>query len=194
MRHPRASGWIGAVLAVSRKALAVAALAAVGLGAALLLARTGGAADVTTTLGDVSVTQTVTETTAETQTATVQETVTATVPAVSPVTTTTPEENTSSGTSTWVWVAVGLAALALVLLIVWLAGRGLRRQLPVEARQQRVFTAVQLWTAKGWMLERETPDSAVLSRGNEIVLLTVDAYGNVNAGPLPGPGRSAPTA
>jgi hypothetical protein len=46
--------------------------------------------------------------------------------------------------------------------------------------------AVGTWAAQGWALERQTGESAVLRRGNELMLVSVDQAGHVSTQPLSG--------
>ena len=46
--------------------------------------------------------------------------------------------------------------------------------------------AVASWAAQGWAIETQTDDSAVLRRGAEAMLVSVDQAGHVSTRPLPG--------
>ena len=98
--------------------------------------------------------------------------------------TTTATTSSNNGTPAWVWVLLGILALALVVLIVFLARRG-GGTVPVEERRQRLDGAVATWAAQGWALESQSADSAVLRRGNELMLISVDQAGHVSTRPLP---------
>ena len=135
---------------------------------------------------------TTTETTVETTTApgstesttvTLQQTTTRRV--VVPTTTTTSQENSASTTPTWVWVLLGAVALAAIgLLVALLTRRGGRGAVPGEERRRRLDGAVASWIAQGWALDNQSADSAVLRRGNEVLLVAVDEAGNVSARPI----------
>jgi hypothetical protein len=79
-------------------------------------------------------------------------------------------------------LAVGLVVLAALLL----ARRGGRGAVPPEERRQRLDRAASSWAAQGWALESQTGDSAVLRRGGELLLVSVDEAGHVSSRPLPG--------
>jgi hypothetical protein len=145
------------------------------------------------TVGGRAAQPTTTETTVETTTApgttesttvTVQQTTTRRV--IVPTTTaTTSPENSASTTPTWVWVLLGAAALtAIGLLVALLTRRGGQRGIPGEERRRRLDGAVASWIAQGWALDSQTADSAVLRRGNEVLLVAVDEVGHVSARPL----------
>jgi hypothetical protein len=127
-----------------------------------------------------------TTTTAPGTTATVQHTTTQRVIVPTPATTTS-ASNTGNETPAWVWVLLGILALGLVVLVVGLLARrggGDGGGIPTEERRRRLDAAVGSWTAQGWAIESETADSAVLRRGSELLLVTVDRAGHVTAGPL----------
>jgi sensor c-di-GMP phosphodiesterase-like protein len=149
----------------------LAALAA-GIAAAAVLAAAGSAQDTTTET--TTTVQTTTEPTTVVQTATVEETRTRilTVPA-----TTTSGEQGSGETPTWVWVLVGALAVGLIAAVIALVAR--RRGSGAEQRQRQLHGAMNSWVAQGWAVESETSDSAVLRRGAERMLVTVDADGHV---------------
>ena len=159
--------------------------------AGLLLAWTLSAGSLA---ADVTTTETVAETTtpAETDTApgitvfattTVARTTTRVVPL--PVTgTTTSDSSDENGTPAWVWVLLAILAVGLVALIVLLARRGGGGP-SVEERRRQLDAAVGSWTAQGWAVESETADSAVLRRGGEAMLVSVDRAGHVSTRPLP---------
>jgi hypothetical protein len=149
---------------------------------------TGGHAQDTTTTATTTETTTATETTTEPattveQTTTVQQTTTRRV-VVPPSGTTTTSSSSGNGTPTWVWVLLGILAVALIVLAALLARRG-RGAMPVEERRQRLDRAVATWAAQGWALESQTGDSAVLRRGGELQLVSVDEAGHVSTRPLP---------
>jgi hypothetical protein len=158
----------------------------VGLGAlfaaGLLLAGSVtavGVADVTTT-ETLPVTTTVEETTtapATTVATTVEQTTTQEVTA--PTTGTTTSSSSSNTTPTWVWAVLGILAAAVIGLIVALLTR--RGGIPAEERQRRLDAAVASWAAQGWALESQTPGSAILRRGSELMAVTVDDRGQISS-------------
>ncbi len=97
--------------------------------------------------------------------------------------TTTSTSSSSDGTPTWVWVLLGILAVALVVLAALLARRG-GGAVPTEERRRRLDGAVATWAAQGWALESQTADSAVLRRGGDLLLVTVDDAGHVSTRPL----------
>jgi hypothetical protein len=144
-----------------------------------------GVADVTST-ETISTTTTVQETTtapAETVTSTVEQTTTQrlTVPAKTTETTAN-ASSTSSGTPTWVWVVLAILAAAVVgLLVAVFTRRG--GGISGEERQRRLEAAVASWAAQGWALENQTPGSAILRRGPEVMVVSVDDQGQVSTRP-----------
>jgi hypothetical protein len=86
-----------------------------------------------------------------------------------------------------VWVLLGILAVALVIVVVLLARRpsGGGGVPPVE-RRRRLDGAVASWTAQGWGLESQSTDSAVLQRGGERMIVSVDPAGQVTTRPLSG--------
>jgi hypothetical protein len=190
------------------KALTLSGLAAVfatGLVLAVTLPVGGGAADKTTT--DTTTTDTTTTDTTSTETTTTTpETTTTTLPGRTVTvettttnfvtlpnpTTTTEETSTSNGTEAWVWVLLGILAAGLIALIVLFATRGHGgggggHALPPEDRLRRLDGAVASWAAQGWAVETQTADSAVLRRGGETMLVSVDPGGHVATRPLAEP-------
>ena len=129
-----------------------------------------------------------TETTVETTTApgtteTVEQTTTRRV--IVPTTTTESGSNVDD-TPTWVWVLLGVLALGVVvLLVVALSRRGGGGGVSVEERQRRLDGAVGSWVAQGWAVESQTADSAVLRRGADLMLVSVDQGGHVSTKPMP---------
>ncbi len=156
--------------------------------AGLLLAGTltaVGVADITTT-ETLATTTTVQETTtapAQTVVTTVEQTTTRKVP-VPANTTATTSETSSSSTPTWVWVVLAILAAAVIGLIVALATR--RGGISGEERQRRLEAAVASWAAQGWALENQTPGSAILRRGPEVMVVSVDDRGQVSTRPAAG--------
>lgn len=102
-----------------------------------------------------------------------------------------PTSTTESGsdvndTPTWVWVLLGVLALGVVvLLVVALSRRGGGGGVSVEERQRRLDGAVGSWVAQGWAVESQTADSAVLRRGGDLMLVSVDQGGHVSTQPMP---------
>lgn len=90
--------------------------------------------------------------------------------------------DTSSGTKTWALVAIGAAIVALIALIGWLASR--HKDLPPDARRRVLAQAVAAWVAQGWAPVNQTDSTAVLRRGDEHVVVTVDGRGNISSQPV----------
>jgi hypothetical protein len=138
-----------------------------------------GVADVTTT-ETLPVTTTVEETTtapATTVPTTVEQTTTHEVTV--PTTGTTTSSSSSNKTPTWVWVVLGVLAAAVIgLVVALLARRG--GSIPAEERQRRLDGAVASWAAQGWALESQTPGSAILRRGSELMAVNVDERGQIS--------------
>jgi hypothetical protein len=185
----------------------LAAVFAAGLVLAVTLPVGGGAADKTTTDTTTTDTTTTDTTTAETTTTTPEtttETTTTTLPGRTVTvettttnfvtlpnqTTTTEETSSSNGTEAWVWVLLGILAAGLIALIVLFATRGHGgggHAIPPEDRLRRLDGAVASWAAQGWAVETQTADSAVLRRGAETMLVSVDPGGHVVTRPLAEP-------
>ena len=145
----------------------------------------------TTTTTPETTTETTTTTPPET-TITVETTTTRLVPVSPGETTTTPEATSSgNGTEAWVWVLLAILAAGLIALIVLLVTRGRGgdggHAIPPEDRLRRLDGAVASWTAQGWAVETQTADSAVLRRGAESMLVSVDPGGHVATRPLTEP-------
>ena len=185
------------VVSVVAKTAGLAGLLAAGLLLAGALAGGGSAADTITTTTETATqvtTETRTEPTTVTATTTVEETTTetaesttATAPTATTDTTATTAatENSGGGTPTWVWVLLGIAAVGLVILAILLVRRGQPEVSPAE-RARLLQAAVDSWAGQGWAIQSQTADSAVLWRGNEQVLVTVDSLGHVTTRPLSG--------
>jgi hypothetical protein len=77
----------------------------------------------------------------------------------------------------WAWVLLGAAAAVAIFWIVRIIRR--RGELSLEERQRRLSSAVSGWTTRGWTVDEQSADSAVLSRDGERVRLTVDSRGQV---------------
>lgn len=168
---------------------AFAAVFALGVLLAWTLGAAGHAADTTT--GDTTA-AVETTTAAETTTG---ETATEVAPATTAFATTTLQVTTTrfvavtpSGaeddTPAWVWALVAILAVALIALIALLARRG-RGSVPVEQRRRHLDAAVSSWAAQGWAIESETADAAVLRRGSDTMIVSVDTAGHVSTRPLP---------
>jgi hypothetical protein len=194
------------------KALTLSGLAAIfaaGLLLAIVLPVGGGAADTTstdTTTTTESTSTADTTTTAETTTAetttvettttlpgrtvTIETTTTQLVPVTPVGTTTTEAASSSGGTEAWVWVLLGILAAGLIALIALFATRGRGEgagAISPEDRLRRLDGAVASWAAQGWAVETQTADSAVLRRGTESMLVSVDPGGHVATRPLAEP-------
>ena len=154
-----------------------AALFAAGLLLAGGLAATG-VADITTT-ETLPVTTTVEQTTTEPAT-TVVTTLeqTTTEKKLIPAKTTTSTSSESS-TPTWAWVALAVLAAAVIGLVVALLMR--RGGISAEERQHRLDSAVGTWAAQGWAIVNQTAGSATMSRGSEVMVVSVDDKGQVDA-------------
>ncbi len=107
------------------------------------------------------------------------------------VTETETEESTQRiDLETWHWALLAAGATAVVL-IAFVVGRGSRRQRrePLEkspeARNQMLLAALSGWIAEGWAIESQSSVEAVVRKGTERRLLTVDAHGALNRSELP---------
>jgi hypothetical protein len=167
------------------KLAGIAACLAAGMLLATVVAGGVRAQDTTTTTTiEETTTETTTETTSEPTTvlttATVEHTTTRQI--ILPAATTTSSSSTGD-TPAWVWVLLGVLAVALVILIVLLARRPGSGVAPAE-RRRRLDGAVASWTTQGWALESQSGDSAVLQRGGERMIVSVDQAGQVGTRPL----------
>jgi hypothetical protein len=163
------------------KLVGLVALFAAGLLLAGGLAATG-VADVTTT-ATLPVTTTVEETTtapATTVATTVEQTTT-----VTPTSPTTTSSSSSSSTPTWVWVVLGVLAAGIIGLLVALFTGG-RGGVSGEERQRRLDAAIASWGAQGWALDSQTPGSAILRRGPDLMVVSIDDRGQISTRPLTG--------
>jgi hypothetical protein len=135
-------------------------------------------------IGETTTTTTTTTAPATTMisTETVRQTTTRRV--IVPATTTSTSDE-GNGTPAWVWALVGILAVGLVVLVILLARRPGTPAPPPAGQQRRLDGAVATWAAQGWALESQTADSAVLRRGNERMLVSVDPAGNVTTRDLP---------
>jgi hypothetical protein len=114
-------------------------------------------------------------------TETLQQTTTRRV-VVPPTTTAEPEDE--NDLPTWAWVLIGALALGLIVLLALLLSRRGGGGVSPEERRRRLDGAVSSWLAQGWALESQSADSAVLRRGNELMLVSVDPGGYVNTRPV----------
>ena len=150
-------------------------------GAGLVLAgglAASGVADVTTT-ETLPVTTTLEETTTAPATTVVTTVEQTTTEQVTPTTGTTTGASSESSTPTWVWVVLAVLGAAVIgLLVAFLTGRG---GLSTEERQRRLDAAVGTWAAQGWAVVNQTAGSATMSRGSEVMVVSVDAKGQVDA-------------
>ena len=159
------------------RATGLAALFVAGLVLAGGLAASG-VADVTTT-ETVPVTTTLEQTTTEPATTVVTTIEETTTEQVTPTTGTTTGSNSESSTPTWVWVVLAVLGAAVIgLLVALLTGRG---GISAEERQRRLDAAVGTWAAQGWAIVNQTPGSATMSRGSEVMVVSVDDKGQVDA-------------
>ena len=164
------------------KVVGIVALFAAGLALAGGLAASG-VADVTTT-ETLPVTTTLSETTTEPATtvvSTLEQTTTRRV-VVPTSTSTTSGSSSTSDTPTWVWVVLGLLAAAVIGLIVALLTR--HGGLSDEERQRRLDAAIASWAAQGWVLDSQTAGSAIMRRGPDLMVVSIDDKGLTNARPL----------
>ena len=83
-----------------------------------------------------------------------------------------------SGTSPLL-VLSGVAIFVLVVLIAWLASR--HKDISPEARRRALNDAVAAWVAQGWAPVSQTGSTAVLRRGDEHTVLSVDGRGNITS-------------
>jgi hypothetical protein len=146
-----------------------------------------------TALADTT-TSTLETTTAEQATTTVEPTTTVVVTTVQQTTTTnrvivpgslTTTASSESETSTdwWVWALVGLG-IAVLLALIFVAARGHDDSVSPQERRRRLDGAVSSWAMQGWALQSQTADSAVVRRGSELMLISVDKAGQVTTQPL----------
>ena len=148
--------------------------------AALIAAAPAGAQETPTTA------DTVTDTTAPPEiapgeTVTVESTVTETA---------TPDDTTTVELPTWGWALVAAGATA-VLIATFALGRASKRnrqrtgeRLPAE-RSQTLLAALSGWLAEGWVIESQSSTEAVVRKGTERRLLSVDAGGAFGRSELP---------
>jgi hypothetical protein len=114
-------------------------------------------------------------------TATVEQTTTRRIFVPAPTTSpTSTSESSSGGTPAWVWVLLGVLAVAVVVLIVVLLTR---RGGGVSAaeRGRRLDQAVGSWAGQGYAVESKSAASAVVRRGYERIMISVDPSGTVSS-------------
>jgi hypothetical protein len=99
----------------------------------------------------------------------------------------------TSPTPNWVWVLLIVAAGAAIGLVVALLRRDRPKELSGADRWQAVAAAITNWTAQGWEIESQAESSAILRRDGELVVVDVDAAGNVSARPLSRAGDPDPS-
>jgi hypothetical protein len=165
---PKAVKLVGALVALFAAGVLLAGLVVAG----------GKAQDVTTTATTVETTTT----TAPAETETVEHTTTRIVPR-----TTTSAESPSESAPTWAWVVIAVLAVAAIGLLIALLTRrgGNGRGLSAEERRRRLDGAVAGWVGQGWAIDSESGESAVLRRGGELMLVSVDQNGAISTRPLP---------
>jgi hypothetical protein len=167
------------------RALKVSGLAALFAAGVFLADAMGAGAQTTetTTTVPTAVEPTTSPTTTVITTATVEQT---TNEGVVPADTTSSTSSSGEDTPAWVWVLLGILAVGLIAVIALLARRGGGSGgVPAEDRRRHLDTAISSWTAQGWALESQGVDSAVLVRGGERLLVSVDQAGRVSTLPLP---------
>jgi hypothetical protein len=162
---------------------------AVLFAAGALLAGTAFA-DTTTTVETTTEATTITEpveTVTTVSTETVQVTTTHRIPVPTSPSTTTSSESSSSSTPTWVWIllaALGLALVAAVAMLLTRKGGSSGETVAPQERRRRLDVAIGSWAGQGWALEHQTGDSAVLRRGAEQMMVSVDEAGQISTRPL----------
>ncbi|HEY4237972.1 MAG TPA: hypothetical protein VGM45_11650, partial [Gaiellaceae bacterium] len=82
----------------------------------------------------------------------------------------------------WVWVVLGVLAAAVIGLIVALLTR--HSGLSADERQRRLDAAIASWAAQGWVLDSQTAGSAIMRRGPDLMVVSIDDKGLTNARPL----------
>jgi hypothetical protein len=162
----------------------VGIVAAAAIGANARIAQT--TTDTTTTTSTTAPTTTTTATSPGAVVIRPTTVVTTTTHVVTVPTTTSSTQGTESSTPAWVWALIGILAVGLIILIVLLARRG-SNTISVDDRRRQLDGAVASWTSQGWAIQHQTADSAVLNRGTEAMLVSVDKAGHVSTRPLPAP-------
>ena len=162
------------------KLTGLAVLFAAGALLAVAIAR---AQDATTTETTTTVETTTAPGTTVVTTETVQQTTTRRVVVPTAGTTTSGSDDDES-VPVWAWVLIGALALGLLILLALLLSRRGGRAVPLEERRRRLDGAVSSWLAQGWAVESQSADSAVLRRGNELMLVGIDPAGYVTTRPV----------
>lgn len=141
-------------------------------------------ADTTTATTETTTTEQATTTVEQPTTVvtTVQSTTT-TKHVIIPTPTTTAADESQTTTPWWVWVLVGIGVVVLLALI-FTAARGHDNSVSPQERRRRLDGAVMSWAAQGWALQSQTSESAVVRRGSELMLISVDKVGQVTTQPL----------
>lgn len=160
-----------------------AVLFAAGALLAVAIADQGRAQDTTTTETTTTVATTTEPGTTVVTTATLEQTTTRRVIVPPPMTTTSASEEDES-VPTWAWVLIGALALGLIVLLALLLSRRGGGGVSAEERRRLLSGAVDSWITQGWAIESQGPDSAVLRRGNELMLVAVDPAGSVTTRPV----------
>jgi hypothetical protein len=171
--------WTASTRLAVARVLKVSGLAVL-FAAGVLMAIGAGAQTTETTTATTTAVETTT-TPGTTVVTTVEQTTTR---RIVPTGITTSASSSGDETPTWVWVLLGILAVGLIALIALLARRG-GGGVPADERVRRLDAAVGSWTAQGWALESQSADSAVLLRGGERLLVSVDQSGRVTTQPLP---------
>jgi hypothetical protein len=78
---------------------------------------------------------------------------------------------------------LGAAVIGLIVALLTRQGGGV----PAAERRRRLDGAVATWAAQGWPIESQTTDSAVLRRGNDVMVVSVDPGGQIGTRPFAGP-------
>jgi DMSO reductase anchor subunit len=99
-------------------------------------------------------------------------------------TTTAAASESETSTPWWAWVLVALGIGVLLALIFYAVRRDDDTGVALAERRRRLDGAVASWAAQGWALQSQTGDSAVVRRGSELMLISVDQAGQVTTQPL----------
>ena len=178
--------------------IAVIALACLAFAAGIVVAAASGAGYASTDTTATTDTGTtapavVTVTTERTETLTVTETHAATTAETSTTedtaTTATTTETTGSGSGggfpTWAIVLIVALVIGLIAAVAYLLGRGKKQDdNALDGRTRILDAAVASAVASGWTVESSSPLEAVIRRGDDRTLLTVDDQGRVTRRPL----------
>ena len=180
--YSREQTWQYGALPQAAKLSDLGVLFVAGLLLAGAITAGGRAAQTTTT--ETTLETTTAPGTTESTTVTVQQTTTRRV--IVPTTTTTSPESSASTTPTWVWVLLGPWRWRRSVYS-WRSSRAAVGNAASPARSAGVGSTARSqagWIAQGWAIDNQTADSAVLRRGNEVLLVAVDEVGHVSARPL----------